>query len=318
MDKKWSDTITSTLAHTLSQLIYKHFTIPHASYDAAHTPLDLDWKSHHWAEAARRASGRETSPLAARMESGRVSSEELGEVVYENLRKLKEADGEYVTFNHKDYPRLLRDIKDPPMALSLLGQTSILARPMVSVIGARRASATATFMARKTGSYLCKLGFTVVSGGAMGCDISAHLGAYESQIYPAATVVVLAGGLCSFYPKKNEAAFSKIRHAGGVFLSERLWHAPSRPFDFPVRNRIITGLSKSTILVQGALRSGAYLSTNIALNQGRDVFVLDHKTQDDGFNGNHELIRDGAPSFTKAAELKALLAPERDIFCFRR
>lgn len=196
------------------------------------------------------------------------------------------------------YPLRLRDIRDPPFALNVLGDPVALThQAMTAVVGSRRATPYALQQSFALAQFLQMSNVCTVSGGAFGCDIAAHHGVLAASVKPCAAVVVMAGGLHCFYPKGNAFVLSEIVRHGGAVVSERLWTTQARAFDFPIRNRIIAGICETVLIMQAGLKSGAMLTANLALDFGRDVYVLVHPTGGEAFEGNQKLLLDGALGF---------------------
>jgi DNA protecting protein DprA len=205
------------------------------------------------------------------------------------------------------YPASLRAIGDPPAVIFTRGDAGHLLSPMIAVVGSRKASRFALEQTKSLAESLALRGVTVVSGGALGCDAMAHWGALRSGIRPVPTVVVLAGGVDQLYPRINHVLFAQIIAAGGLLISERLPGRPCRPMDFPVRNRLISGMSQGVAIMQAAHHSGAMVTVRLALDQGRDVWVLRHPQGDVRADGSEALIGDGAASFEEYTEFIASL-----------
>lgn len=223
----------------------------------------------------------------------------IANALFLHFKHMKESNAQPVFYGDRTYPLRLKAISDPPLMLCVKGSLDLLSKDMVGVIGSRKASRRALQVAFDLGALLGK-SKVVVSGGAFGCDINAHRGVLSLGISPAPLVVVFAGGLYDLYPQGNLSVFRKIIQQQGIFLSERLWFAVSRPFDFPVRNRIISGLSDSIYVPQAQIKSGALITARMALDQGRDVFVWDAYNEDNKcFSGNHKLIEEGARAFER-------------------
>lgn len=199
-----------------------------------------------------------------------------------------------VTIDQTLYPSLLRYISDPPLVLSVLGNTANLEGVCESIVGSRQASAFALRESFHLGRYLSQKGIVVVSGGAIGCDIAAHRGVLASGGSDAKAIVVFAGGLSALYPKVNSYWFKNLIDRGATFVSERLITAPCRRWDFAARNRIIAGLSNRLYVMQAASASGAMVTARLALDQGREVIVLVHPPGDVRALGGTSLINDGA------------------------
>ncbi|MEZ4741531.1 MAG: DNA-processing protein DprA [Bdellovibrionota bacterium] len=222
----------------------------------------------------------------------------------DHLQQCKRNGGHIVLICDKKYPPLLREIPDPPLCLTIRGDQSLLDYRKISVVGSRKACARALTVSRELGEYIAEAQMAVVSGGAYGCDIAAHRGVLATDENPAPAILVFAGGLGRLYPRGNQLIFEQLQEKNAVFLSERLWDCPSLPRDFPVRNRIVSGLSTETIIVQAGHRSGAMTTARLALDQGRDLSVLDFTEDDLASNGNVQLISEGAASFYDVKDWK--------------
>lgn len=222
----------------------------------------------------------------------------LAAACFDHYYSLANHGGSCVFYHDVFYPPLLKEIRDPPFALNILGDPAVLLNTnRVAVVGSRRATPFSIGQSFDVAKYLTQLGACVVSGGAIGCDIAAHHGVLATCRASCAAIVVLAGGLHEFYPRSNAPVFFDIVRQGGVVLSERLWSAKARAMDFPVRNRIIAGLCERVLVMQAGLKSGAMLTANRALDYGRDVFVLIHPIGGQAFEGNQKLMLDGALGF---------------------
>jgi DNA protecting protein DprA len=233
--------------------------------------------------------------------------ERLSEATFRHLQFVRRENAHYITYDQAVYPNLLRYISDPPLAISLTGNLEILQKPQVSIIGSRKASVMALEESFSLARSLSDLGYAVVSGGAFGCDIAAHQGALASELFPVPTISVAASGLARLYPVHNQQIFYRIKAAEGVILSERLWWEGCRPRDFAVRNRIISGLSATTCVMQAGMKSGALLTAKHSLNQGREVLVLRHPEYDVRADGSRWLEDDGAVGFSSASEIRLKL-----------
>ena len=229
----------------------------------------------------------------------------LFKVTQKHLRSVREASCLYISMWDPVYPPALRSLNDPPLGLTLRGNSELLALPMVSVIGSRKGSGLAVQQSFRLGTLLAQKGIVTVSGGAFGCDIAAHHGVLAAGLFPARALCVFAGGLSQLYPKGNAAVFRSLETQGALFVSERLWWAPARRYDFPVRNRLISGLSGVTFVMQAGKPSGAFITAKMALDQGRDVAVLRHPTLDVRATGTRALLEDGAQDYEDVAEFVA-------------
>lgn len=186
------------------------------------------------------------------------------------------------------YPQALAGLADAPPVLWALGDPAVAARPMVALVGARNASSLGLRMARRLAEGLGEAGFTVVSGLARGIDAAAHLAAL-----PAGTVAVMAGGIDVIYPAENAGLAREIA-AGGLCLSEQPPGLEPLARHFPLRNRIVSGLSAAVVVVEAAARSGSLITAKAALDQGREVLAVPGHPFDGRAAGCNLLIRDGA------------------------
>ncbi|WP_413869123.1 DNA-processing protein DprA, partial [Albidovulum sp.] len=186
------------------------------------------------------------------------------------------------------YPQALADLADAPPVLWALGDPAVAARPMVALVGARNASSLGTRTARKLAEGLGQAGYTIVSGLARGIDAAAHLAAL-----PTGTVAVMAGGIDVVYPAENAGLAREIA-ARGLCLSEQPPGLEPLARHFPLRNRIVSGLSAAVVVVEAAARSGSLITAKAALDQGREVLAVPGHPFDGRASGCNLLIRDGA------------------------
>lgn len=210
-------------------------------------------------------------------------------------------------YGSPDYPERLAELDEPPPVLWALGDASLLARPSISMVGARNASSLGGRMAQSLAAKLGEAGFVVISGLARGIDAAAHIAALETG-----TVAVQAGGLASVYPKENAKLQDDIA-AKGLCLSEREIDLQPQARDFPRRNRIISGLSYATVVVEAAAKSGSLITARTALDQGRDVFAVPGHPFDARAAGCNMLIRDGATLVRSARDVIDALAKAPDV-----
>lgn len=204
------------------------------------------------------------------------------------------ADGiNILTWEDEDYPSLLRQIVNPPYVLYYRGQIEYSEYPAIAVVGSRVASHYGKNTARKFGSELAARGITVVSGMARGIDSEAHRGALETG----KTIAVLGCGLNIVYPPENEKLYSEIVSAGAV-ISEFPPNTGPEPGNFPMRNRIISGLCRGVVVIEAKQKSGALITTDFALEQGRDVFAVPGPINSKTSEGTNNLIKQGAKLVT--------------------
>ena len=226
-------------------------------------------------EAARR--------LAAVCRDGASVSRELAAAERAGARIVTQADA--------DYPAALRTIADPPGALYIQGSAEpIDAAPAVAIVGSRRASWYGVQCAERLAYDLALRGITVVSGLALGIDGAAHRGALKAG---GRTAAVLGNGLGQIYPPQHAGLAEEVA-ASGWLISEFPMATDPFPFNFPRRNRIISGLSLGVVVVEAAVRSGALITADMALEQGREVFAVPGPVTAPTSHGTHELLKCGA------------------------
>lgn len=195
-----------------------------------------------------------------------------------------------ISSSDEAYPELLKEISDPPVVLYCKGNLDRLSEPCVGVVGCRRASVYGTTTAEKFAVELCNYDVTVVSGLARGIDTAAHRGALRAK---GKTIAVLGSGLAQIYPPENKKLFEQII-AQGLVISEFPMNELPKAKNFPRRNRIVSGLSLGIIVVEAARRSGALITADFALEQGREVFAVPGKVDSASAQGVNELIKQGA------------------------
>ena len=204
------------------------------------------------------------------------------------------------TLNDTAYPSLLREIGDPPAILFWQGNPGCLEGKTLSIVGSRSASYNGRKATRNLARELSARGVTIVSGMAGGIDTEAHRGCLEGN---SPTVAVTGCGLDRVYPAGNEGLRDEILKNDGLILSEFAPGEKPLGWHFPVRNRILTGLSQALILMEAKIRSGSMTSVRHALDQGRDVFVYPGDPDSVQFEGNHQLLREGGIYFTCAGDI---------------
>jgi DNA processing protein len=222
-----------------------------------------------------------------------------------------------IPLTHADYPPLLREIPDPPPFLYVSGDLALCERP-VAIVGSRNATLYGLTMARQLGGDLASLGFTVVSGMALGIDAAAHEGALGGR---GRTVAVLGSGLANVYPPQHRRLFERISASGAV-LSEFPLRALPEAHHFPIRNRIISGMALGTVVVEASKSSGSLITARLAAEQNREVFAVPGSIQSFKSMGTHTLIKQGAKLVENAqdivSELGHFLADAPTDRCLRR
>lgn len=216
-----------------------------------------------------------------------------------------------VSLGDRRYPQALLDTEDPPLLLYLMGPASLLQHQpfpsdrCLAVVGSRNPTAQGAENARLFARALCGAGLTIVSGLALGVDAAAHEGALEAATSAgamAATIAVVGTGLDRVYPRKNLDLAHRIA-AHGLIVSEYPLGTPPLPANFPKRNRIISGLSQGTLVVEAALASGSLITARMAAEQGREVFAIPGSIHAPQSRGCHALIRQGAKLVESAQDV---------------
>lgn len=195
-----------------------------------------------------------------------------------------------ITTRDKEYPPLLKNIYDPPYILYVKGNLENHPYP-IAMVGTRNPSHYGLKMAEKFSFNLANYGFTIVSGLARGIDTASHYGAIKAA---GKTIGILGSGFSNFYPKENLKLSDKIIEYGGAIITEFPSETLPEKWNFPARNRIIAGMSKGVIVVEAGPRSGAIITANIALSEGRDVFAIPGPADSITSKGTNKLLKDGA------------------------
>ena len=204
-----------------------------------------------------------------------------------------------LTVGDPDYPPQLLQTVDPPLLLYVQGRAELLSRRSLAIVGSRNASAQGVDNARSFAAHLSRLGWAIVSGLAFGIDGAAHEGGLDG---PGSTIAVVGTGLDRVYPARHRALAHRIA-AAGVLISEFAPGTPPLPPNFPMRNRIIAGLSRGTLVVEAALQSGSLITARLAAETGREVFAVPGSIHSPLSRGCHALIRQGAKLVESAEDI---------------
>ena len=227
------------------------------------------------------------------------------EVVRHEMAAARLAGAVLLLWGQAEYPRALLDLSDAPPVLWAQGDTALLTRPMVAMVGARNASSLGLRMARRLAEGLGAAGLVVVSGLARGIDAEAHRAALDTG-----TVAVQAGGVDVIYPEENAELAAQIA-ARGCRISEQPMGCIPQTRHFPQRNRIVSGLSQAVVVVEAAARSGSLITARNALDQGREVLAVPGHPFDARAAGCNLLLRDGATLVRGPADvLEAIGLPQ--------
>jgi DNA processing protein len=209
----------------------------------------------------------------------------------------------FLFMDDAEYPVLLGQLDNGPVALSVKGNLGFFKKPMVAIVGARNASAAACRFARQLANDLGQAGLVVVSGLARGIDTAAHHGSL-----PHSTIGVIAGGIDVVYPPENRDLQNAIAQQG-LLIAEQPVGTEPRARHFPHRNRIIAGLALGTVVIEAAPRSGSLITARLAAEAGREVMAVPGSPLDPRAQGCNQLIREGAVLVQNAQDVAELIAP---------
>ena len=237
------------------------------------------------------------------------------ETLQRAIRWLEHPRHHLIGWHDADYPALLKQAANPPLALFVDGDPSLLWHAGVAVVGSRSPTAGGRDNASAFARALALSGVAVISGMATGIDAAAHQAAL---VHDGVTVAVLGTGPDIAYPRSNTMLRARIAERGAV-VSEHPPGTGARPGHFPSRNRILAGLALGTLVVEATERSGALITARLAAENGREVFAVPGSIHNPMARGCHRLIRDGACLVDSAAEVLAALAPvARELACALR
>ena len=222
------------------------------------------------------------------------------------LHWLEKEDNSLITLADAHYPQALLEIPDPPPILYAKGDLSCLKMPAIAMVGSRNASVQGEKNAEEFAYALSEQGFSIISGMALGIDGAAHRGALKNK--NGKTIAVVGTGLDIVYPAKHRELAHKIVEQGLV-ISEFAIGTPSRPQNFPRRNRIISGLSLGCLVVEANTQSGSLITAKCAAEQGREVFAIPGSIHSPMSKGCHELIKQGAKLVDCIKDITDELAP---------
>jgi len=254
-----------------------------------------------------------SAPISKIKETGFLNAAQLKslaggpdrEAVEKAFTALKAHGARAVGFDDPSYPEVLKQIEDPPLVLYVKGSLADL-EPAVAIVGTRAPSHYGRETAFSLARDLSAKGVTVVSGLARGIDTAAHEGALEGM---ASTVAVLGSGIDVIYPPENAGLAEKIAHRGAV-ISENPPGTFPDPGNFPRRNRIISALSSGVVVVEAAYRSGALITSRLAMEQGKTVMAVPGQITNVRSQGPHHLIRQGAALVRDADDVLMEIAPQ--------
>ena len=263
--------------------------------DVFHSP------GHVFAAAQAELSG--ATGLPAAQLDGLLRSRELLEAAQTEIERLKRLGGRPLSLVDPDYPEQLRQTAQPPPVLYVRGDTALLNRPAVAIVGSRSATTYGRRTAANLARDLGRRGVTVISGLAVGIDAAAHLGCLDGD---GATVGVLGCGLDVVYPRTNRELYDEIS-GRGLLVSEYLLGTKPDGFRFPARNRIIAGLCRGVVVVEAARKSGSMITVQFALDEGREVGAVPGQVDSVKSSGTHWLLQQGASLIISAEDVLQML-----------
>jgi DNA processing protein len=206
------------------------------------------------------------------------------------LKRIADYGCQVLIQSDENYPAALREIYDPPLVLYVKGQINVKDKNSVALVGSRMSTHYGVETARKLAYQLAYVGVTVVSGGARGIDTAAHQGALSAK---GRTIAVLGTGVNLIFPPENAELYERIA-ANGAVITQFPFNRPADKQSFPIRNRIVAGMTLGTVVVEANLTSGALITANFATDYGRQVFAVPGRIDSPRSKGCHELIKKGA------------------------
>ncbi|MFH1241449.1 MAG: DNA-processing protein DprA [Pseudomonadota bacterium] len=215
------------------------------------------------------------------------------------LRKAERFEARVVAYTDPSYPELLREIDSPPMVIYIKGKDIRRDKTFVAMVGSRNPTHYGIKAAQKIGIGLSRRGAGVVSGLARGIDAASHIGCLRGGGF---TIAVLGTGIDRIYPSINKSLSEEIAETGAV-ISEFPMGTPPEPRNFPIRNRIISGLSRGVVVVEATKKSGSLITASCALDQGREVFAVPGSIDSFKSTGTHFLIKQGAKLVENADDI---------------
>lgn len=217
-------------------------------------------------------------------------SERLQSLLEQAVEWANQSDQHWLFYDSNDYPQSLKETSDPPLVLGVRGQLSLLKDPQLAIVGSRHASRQGLEVAKDFAHHLSAQGLTITSGLALGIDAAAHQGGLQGV---GKTLAVVATGLDRIYPASNRNLGQQIVEQGAMVSEFPLGTKPLS-YHFPRRNRIISGLSVGTLVVEAAIKSGSLITARTALEQGREVFAVPGSIYNPQAKGCHALLKQGA------------------------
>ena len=215
------------------------------------------------------------------------------------MNRAEKINARIITYRDVEYPKILKEIHNPPMLLYAKGNRIPEHQNFISIVGSRQATHYGLKAAEEIALGLTRRGLGIVSGLAMGIDTAAHKGCLSGKGF---TIAVIGTGVDILYPSSNRKIIQRIEETGSV-VSEFPMGSPPEPRNFPIRNRIISGLSRGVVVVEATRKSGSLITASLALEQGRDVFAVPGSIDSFKSRGTHFLIKQGAALVENADDI---------------
>lgn len=238
----------------------------------------------------------------------KILDKNIKEQIYKHIKYMQKYKIDIISINDKKYPQILKQIYDPPISLYIKGNAEILNGKNIAIVGCRNSSKYGEEAAKYFAYNLSAKGINIISGLARGIDTYAHIGNLGAMMHNGndicgKTIAVVGNGIDIIYPKENKYLEGKIIKSGGCIISEYPLGTKPEKFNFPARNRIISGLSKGVLVIEARAKSGTLITIDFALQQGRDVYVVPGNINSVNSVGTNDLIKQGAKLVTKVEEI---------------
>lgn len=257
------------------------------------------------AKSAHSASASEWRKAGLSERQLKAKNEGLNPDVQADLHWLEQKNHYLIPITDDRYPSLLKDIPDPPAVLYVTGDPDLLKVPQLAMVGSRNATRSGDATAHSFANHLAKAGLGITSGLALGIDSASHRGALDAD---GMTIAVAGTGLDGIYPARNKHLAKQIAEHGALVSEFPIGTRPAAE-NFPRRNRIISGLSLGTLVVEAAVKSGSLITARVASEQGREVFAIPGSIHNPLARGCHRLIRQGAKLVETAEDILEELGP---------
>lgn len=238
----------------------------------------------------------------------KILDKNIKEQIYKHIKYMQKYKIDIISINDKKYPQILKQIYDPPISLYIKGNAEVLNGKNIAIVGCRNSSKYGEEAAKYFAYNLSAKGINIISGLARGIDTYAHIGNLGAMMHNGndicgKTIAVVGNGIDIIYPKENKYLEEKIIKSGGCIISEYPLGTKPEKFNFPARNRIISGLSKGVLVIEARAKSGTLITIDFALQQGRDVYVVPGNINSVNSVGTNDLIKQGAKLVTRVEEI---------------